>query len=154
MDVGPAEVLRQSSTALLTTYRRDGRPVATPVSVALHEGLAYFVTAADSGKARRLGRRADVTLAPCTLRGEPLGPAVAGSARPVPGSSPWRSSLLRPMGGLFGSWLMYRLRGHRMVLFEVDLRSAAGAGVREDAGWTCGAVRERAQRHTEFSLVA
>ena len=36
--------------------------VATPVSVALHEGRAYFVTAADSGKARRLGRRADVGL--------------------------------------------------------------------------------------------
>lgn len=132
MDVAPAEALRRSSTALLTTFRRDGRPVTTPVSVAIHGVRVYFVTAADSGKARRLARRAEVTLAPCTMRGEPLGPAVLGSARPVPASSPWRSPLLRPMGGLFGSWLTYRLRGHRMVLFEVDLRSGpvinAGSG--------------------------
>ena len=128
MDVAPTEALRRSSTALLTTYRRDGRSVATPVSVALHNDRAYFVTAADSGKARRLARRAEVTLAPCTMRGETLGPAVPGSARVVPDGSPRRSRLLRPMGGLFGSWLMYRLRGHRMLLFEVELRSAGGAG--------------------------
>ena len=123
VDVAPAEHLRRSSTALLTTYRRDGRPVATPVSVAIDGVRVYFVTAADSGKARRLARRAEVTLAPCTLRGEPLGSALNGTARPIPGGATWRSPHLRPMGGLFGSWLMYRLRGHRMVLFEVELVS-------------------------------
>ena len=38
---------------LLTTYRRNGEPVATPVSIAAQAGGVYFVTPATSGKARR-----------------------------------------------------------------------------------------------------
>lgn len=40
------ESLRNSSkaTALLTTFRRDGRGVDTPVEIVLQDGKAYFAT--------------------------------------------------------------------------------------------------------------
>lgn len=63
--------LERSSTALLTTFRHGGGGVATPVSVALTAGRAYFVTAATSGKAKRIGNCASVTLASCTVSGTP-----------------------------------------------------------------------------------
>jgi PPOX class probable F420-dependent enzyme len=126
---GELLVLGRSGTALLTTYRRDGTPVATPVSLALHAGRAYFVTAADSGKARRLARSGRVTLAPCTVGGVPTGRSVTGRARLVEGAQRGRPrQLLRPGGPLFWSYLLYRVRGHRMDLYEVVL-TGPGPGV-------------------------
>jgi len=51
---GTDALLGRSQTALLTTYRSSGEAVTTPVSLAVGSGHAYFVTAADSGKAKRL----------------------------------------------------------------------------------------------------
>lgn len=120
-DTATTPALGRARTALLTTFRTSGEPVATPVSVGSHAGRLHFVTAADSGKARRLARDDRVLLAPCTVTGTPLGPEVAGTARRIDLPTwPWRS-VLRPTGPLFWSWLMYRLRGHRMELYEVDL---------------------------------
>ena len=46
---------------LLTTYRRDGRPVSTPVWwVDLGDGSFGFWTSSASGKAKRLGAHAGV----------------------------------------------------------------------------------------------
>ena len=119
--------LEQSGTALLTTFRRSGEGVSTPVSIALEGGRAYFVTAADSGKAKRLARCDRVRLAPCTVSGITLGNAVDGRARLLGGSARRRArGLLRPTGPLFWSFLLYRLRGKTMNLYEVitldDLR--------------------------------
>ena len=61
--------LQGARVGLLTTYRRNGEPVATPVSIAVRDGGVYFVTSATSGKARRLAVRPDVTLAPSTVSG-------------------------------------------------------------------------------------
>jgi uncharacterized protein len=112
--------LERSSTALLTTFRRSGDGVATPVSVALTAGRAYFVTAAASGKAKRLANCSSVTLAPCTVSGTPLGATVSGQAQLLEG--PTRRQVrrvLRPTGALFWSFLLYRLRGNAMNLYEV-----------------------------------
>ena len=70
----------RSRTALLTTLRRTGQPLTSPVSLAVREGRAYFVTAADSGKAKRLAHTDRVELAPSTTAGKPLGGTVAGRA--------------------------------------------------------------------------
>jgi PPOX class probable F420-dependent enzyme len=65
----------------LTTFRKDGTPVATPVwLVGYEDGIAVW-TGAGSGKVKRLRRDKAVTLAPCTIRGRVLGEAVAGRAR-------------------------------------------------------------------------
>ncbi|WP_369696750.1 PPOX class F420-dependent oxidoreductase [Streptomyces sp. XD-27] len=61
---------------LLTTYKRDGTPVGTPVNIAVEGDHGYFRTYGKSGKAKRLRRDPDVEIAPCTARGKPTGPAV------------------------------------------------------------------------------
>lgn len=65
---------------LLTTFRKDGRAVPTPVW-AVRDGDALAVwTASDSGKVKRIRRNGRVTVAPCDVRGRPHGAAVPGHA--------------------------------------------------------------------------
>lgn len=55
---------------LLTTFRRDGTPVATPVWVVkLDDDALGFWTSSGSGKAKRLAHTARVTVQPCDARG-------------------------------------------------------------------------------------
>lgn len=103
---------------LLTTYRRNGEPVSTPVSIAVRAGNVYFVTSATSGKARRLAIRPDVTLAPASLRGTATGAARPGRARLL-GKAGRR--WLQPGSALFWSYLLYRIRGRKMQVYEVRL---------------------------------
>jgi PPOX class probable F420-dependent enzyme len=120
--------LEGSRTALLTTYRPGGEAVGTPLSIALADGKAYFVTANDSGKARRLAQTARVTLAPCTISGKVTGEAVHGQARRLAPDERRRTAkgLLKPTQGLFWSLVMYRLQGRRMDLYEVVAATSRG----------------------------
>lgn len=79
------EELRAEKTSLLTTHRRDGRPVATPVSIAFAGDRAVFRTYDKSGKARRLRRDPTVEVAPSSFRGRPTGPAIRARARLLSG---------------------------------------------------------------------
>ena len=55
---------------LLTTFKRDGTPVSTPVwSVPLDDGSVGFWTSSGSGKAKRLAHTDRVTVQPCDGRG-------------------------------------------------------------------------------------
>ena len=65
----------------LTTYRRDGTPVATPVWFAMDGGALVVLTDASSGKARRIGANAAVVVTPCDARGKVHGDAWAATAR-------------------------------------------------------------------------
>jgi PPOX class probable F420-dependent enzyme len=79
--------IASAKTILLTTYRRDGTPVGTPVNVAVvGEDVAYIRTFDPSGKLKRMRRNAHVEVAPSTLRGRATGPAVAARARVLAGS--------------------------------------------------------------------
>ncbi|PPS80546.1 PPOX class F420-dependent oxidoreductase [Streptomyces sp. MH60] len=65
---------------LVTTYRKNGTPVATPVWV-VRDGDALGVwTVADAWKVKRVRNRADVLVGPCDVRGRPTGPQVPGTA--------------------------------------------------------------------------
>ena len=56
---------------LLTTFKRDGTPVATPVwSVPLNGDSFGFWTSSGSGKAKRLAHTPRVTVQPCNARGK------------------------------------------------------------------------------------
>ncbi len=56
---------------LLTTFKRDGTPVATPVwSVPLGGDSFGFWTSSGSGKAKRLAHTERVTVQPCDARGK------------------------------------------------------------------------------------
>lgn len=64
----------------LTTFKRNGTGVATPVWV-MREGLhLYVITEADSGKAKRLRNFSRVMVAPCDMRGRVTGPSVDATA--------------------------------------------------------------------------
>lgn len=65
--------LAASKYMLLTTFRRDGRAVRTPVHYVAEDGAVLFRTWDVSGKAKRLRHTASVQVAPCTQRGRPLG---------------------------------------------------------------------------------
>ncbi len=75
------ENLADEQFVLLTTFRRDGRAVPTPVWVVPLDGGLGIWTPGSSGKVKRIRRSGAVTLAPCDRRGTPLGDAVPGTAR-------------------------------------------------------------------------
>lgn len=73
-------MLRGTKTALLTSYKRDGAPVATPVSIGFDGDRAFFRTWETAWKTKRLRNNPHVEVAPCTFRGKPRGPAVPARA--------------------------------------------------------------------------
>ncbi len=71
------------SYCLLTTFRRNGEGVATPLWFATENATIYVRTGVQSGKVKRIAVNPRVEVAPCTLRGRPLGPAARATARVV-----------------------------------------------------------------------
>jgi PPOX class probable F420-dependent enzyme len=53
-------------TVILTTYRRDGRPVDTPVHIAVDGSRAFVRTYEGTGKIKRLRRRPEAELWPAS----------------------------------------------------------------------------------------
>ncbi|MFI5040394.1 MAG: PPOX class F420-dependent oxidoreductase [Acidimicrobiales bacterium] len=121
-----AELLRpftNQPTVLLTTYRRNGLPVGTPVNIAVDGGRAFVRTYESSGKFKRLRNNPRVMVAPSTFRGEPTGPTLHARARmldPVEATAasrqiahkhPWIHGLVVP--------LLHRLTRKRTVYLEL-----------------------------------
>jgi uncharacterized protein len=79
---GDASEVARHKRALLVTYRRDGTPVPTPVWAAPGPGgLLYVRSERASGKLKRLRNDPRLLVAPCTVRGEPLGAPFEARAR-------------------------------------------------------------------------
>jgi PPOX class probable F420-dependent enzyme len=78
---GSVEQVARHKRALLTTFRRNGTPVSTPVWAALADGRLYVRSERVSGKLKRLRNDARVLVAPCTVRGKPLGAPFEAHAR-------------------------------------------------------------------------
>ena len=64
----------------LTTFRRDGTPVATPVNVAVAGDRAFFRTYEQAGKFKRLRNNPRVRVARSTPLGKAIGPDIEGRA--------------------------------------------------------------------------
>ncbi|WP_205843626.1 PPOX class F420-dependent oxidoreductase [Nakamurella deserti] len=75
------DLLGQARTVLLTTFRKNGTPVATPVWTVRDGDELLVWTNPTSGKYKRIRRDAAVTVVPCSTRGEPRGTAVPARAR-------------------------------------------------------------------------
>ena len=76
------DVVNANRYVSLTTFRRTGAPVSSPVWVARDGGDLVVVTVDPSGKLKRLAHTARVELRPCDIRGRvPDGaPTYAGTA--------------------------------------------------------------------------
>src|SRR2546421_12918770 len=84
-EAGTFDTLRGHKYALIVTFRRNGVAVPTPVWFGLDEGGNVFTrTWADAGKVKRLPHDSRALLAPCTVRGKPLGAAGPGGGRARP----------------------------------------------------------------------
>ncbi|MGW3210284.1 PPOX class F420-dependent oxidoreductase [Streptomyces sp. NPDC001135] len=81
MDDTRLDRLGSGKYLLVTSYRKNGTPVATPVWV-VRDGAGLGVwTAADSFKVKRIRRRPDVLVGPCDLRGNPTGEQLPATAQ-------------------------------------------------------------------------
>jgi uncharacterized protein len=78
---GDLSALHGHKHCLLTTFRRSGERVPTPVWFGLADGRAYVRSEADGGKVKRIRNDERVLVGPCDLRGKPLGPGVEARAR-------------------------------------------------------------------------
>ncbi|HEX5019254.1 MAG TPA: PPOX class F420-dependent oxidoreductase [Candidatus Binatia bacterium] len=110
-------------TVLLTSYRRDGTPVGTPVNIAV-EGTRAFVRTFDTAwKLKRVRNNPAVEIAPSTTRGKPTGPAIRARARLLAGSEAECASqaLNKKHPILHGVLvpLVHRLRGNKAVHIEL-----------------------------------
>ena len=65
---------------LLSTRRRNGVMVDTPVWFAIADRRLYVFSNADAGKVKRLRNDRHVGIAPCTVRGRSLGEPVPAQA--------------------------------------------------------------------------
>ncbi len=72
-------------TAVLTTYRRDGTRVDTPLSIAVDGDRAFVRSYERAGKTKRIHNNPGVAIAPSTALGKPTGPALRAHARQLSG---------------------------------------------------------------------
>jgi len=79
------ETLDRSWAVLLTTFRRDGTPVPTPVNLAIEDQRGYFRTYSKAGKTKRIRNNPAVEFSPSTLRGKPTGASMMATARLLAG---------------------------------------------------------------------
>ncbi|MDG9710950.1 PPOX class F420-dependent oxidoreductase [Streptomyces sp. DH10] len=80
MDDSALDRLGAGKYLLITSYRRNGTPVATPVWVVRDGNALGAWTPAESWKVKRIRNRADVLVGPCDLRGNPTGEQVPATA--------------------------------------------------------------------------
>ena len=76
----PKEIQGQKYIGL-TTFRKTGVRVATPVWFAERDDKLYVKTRIESGKSKRIRNNPNVKVAPSTIRGKIIGPEFSGKAR-------------------------------------------------------------------------
>lgn len=87
----------------LTTFRKDGTPVATPVWLVREGEELRVTTQASSAKVKRIRNNPEVLLAPCDMRGRLKGDQVAGRAvLQDPEQTVRTTELIRKRYGLMG----------------------------------------------------
>ena len=106
--------LAATKFVLLTTYRKNGAPVATPVCHVMHDGKVHLVTLESTWKAKRLRRNPHVLLASCDMRGNPSGPVYSGEAR-ILDDEDVRNSPVFKRHGLVGAAFRRRTGAHWIV---------------------------------------
>ena len=113
---------------LLTTYKRDGTPIGTPVNIAVDGNRAFVRTFDTAWKLKRIHNNPEVEIAPSTWRGRPTGPAIRARARLLEGEeSAYAGRLLvrkHPILHRILVPLVHRLRGNETV--HIELRPPDG----------------------------
>jgi PPOX class probable F420-dependent enzyme len=110
-------------TIALTTYKRDGTPVSTPVSIAVEGDHAFIRTYDAAGKTKRLRNNPEVEVAPSTVTGKPTGPAFRATARLLDGAEAAHAARLltgkHPFLHGFAVPLAHRVKHYRTLHYEL-----------------------------------
>ena len=126
----PLIALNDQWAVRLTTFRRDGRPVATPVNIAVLGDRVFFRTYEEAGKYKRLRHNRQVEVAPSTARGVATGPSMSATARLLSGDDDrLAADLIDAKHKVFQRGLVrlaHRVRGYRTRHFELLPRRADG----------------------------
>lgn len=120
------EPLAREKYVLLTTFRRDGAGVGTPVHVAVDGDRAYFRTWDTTWKLKRIRNNPEVEVTPSTFRGRPTGPGLRARARILVGAESARAGgLLSRKHPILHGFLIprvHRLWGNETVHVELTAR--------------------------------
>ena len=121
--------ISNAKTILLTTYKRDGTAVGTPVSIAFDGDRAFFRSYDKAWKTRRLRNNPQVEFAASNLRGKPLGPPVHARAILLEGEQAQIAARAlarshRVLQGLLVP-LAHRLRGYQTMHYELRPQPSA-----------------------------
>jgi PPOX class probable F420-dependent enzyme len=115
--------LAEQKTVLLTTFKRDGTGVPTPVHIAVEGDRAFVRTWDTTWKLKRIRNNPEVEVAPCTVGGRPTGPAIRARARVLGGEEAAHAAelLARKYPLLHGVLipLVHRLRGNQSMHVEL-----------------------------------
>lgn len=115
----PLLALADEQYVLLTTTRRTGERVPTPVWVARHDDVLLVTTGAEAGKVKRIRHTPRVTLQACDRVGRPLaGAPVVEAHATVHDDEATRAALDAALDAKYGVQYaairaMSRLRGRR-----------------------------------------
>ncbi|WP_159844254.1 PPOX class F420-dependent oxidoreductase [Nocardia sp. CY41] len=106
--------MSKNKFVLLTTFKKDGTPVGTPVWVAPDGDRIVVWTNPTTWKVRRIRRNPDVTLQACDGRGRPTGNEVLpGSARILDADGTQRvRDVVADKYGIIGK---LAIRGHKLL---------------------------------------
>ncbi|MFD4569179.1 PPOX class F420-dependent oxidoreductase [Streptomyces sp. NPDC058467] len=118
MDEASLDTLASGKYLLITSYRKNGTGVATPVWVVPDGAALGAWTGADTWKVKRIRNRADILVGPCDVRGRPTGDQIPATAEilDAAGTARYRQLITRKYGligrlTLFGSRLRRGERG-------------------------------------------
>jgi uncharacterized protein len=98
----------------LTTFKRDGTPVSTPVWVAGDDGRLLVHSAADTWKVKRIRRDGHVQVAPCGPAGKVRGELLEGEARILTDTALVESLEARKYGFVYRLIGAFRAIGRRL----------------------------------------
>ena len=119
----PLDRFAEQRTVLLSSYKRDGKRVGTPVNIAIENDHAYVRSFDAAWKVKRMRRNPVVEIAPSTFGGKPQGPPTRFRARKLEGAEaahaadlietkhPILQGILVPLG--------HRLKRVRTLHFEL-----------------------------------
>jgi PPOX class probable F420-dependent enzyme len=128
------ESLQGHHYCLVTTFKRSGEPVPTPVLFGLGDGKLYFRTDADVSKVKRLRNDPHVRVGPCNWRGKPLGEFVEGAARVLPPSENERAYAVLKANYTFGTRLFESLLDRMPIeIVYVEVVPAAASQPQREA---------------------
>ncbi|MEU1018237.1 PPOX class F420-dependent oxidoreductase [Streptomyces sp. NPDC005900] len=123
MDDTSPDRLSAGKYLLVSSYRKDGTLVPSPVWVVPDGDALGIWTAADSWKVKRIRRRPDVLVGPCDVRGHPTGGQVPATAEICPPEVTARyRRLIARKYGVIGSLTLLGSRLRRGVKGTVGIR--------------------------------